>query len=228
MIALKPYILYSLPQSRESQAIIGRKIEKSFMNVSRFLETCTSTQSNLPKSISLQAFTAYGEDESSEDSEKIIYDTIKFFGEGVTEPIGYKYPSGQPHEQKSIQWDLKQSDLKSAIDLLKQGEPYPKFNLGPLDLIVSYEFKLIDLETRIELSDQQYSSSILIWLSRTCSCNLTLWFPFNEPTDSFYSYFTMIEQIAPCKLDKKYLRLVMPNKKKTNNVYKKIAHNKIF
>lgn len=68
--------------------------------------------------------------------------------------------------------------IEPTVSYLIKGEPYQKFNLGPIELIVSYDFKLVDLNSKKEFPDQQYTSSILIWLSRTNSCNLTLCMPF--------------------------------------------------
>jgi hypothetical protein len=222
MIANRPYILYSLPKSRTTQALIGRRIDKSFQSVRRFLDSCTNANPDLPSRISIVAYTAFGENESIDYANKIIEDTSKIFGQGTRTPIGFMYPSGQPHEQNKVDWTLTPDDLKKAMDYLINGEPYQKFNLGPIELIISYDFKLVDLDSKKELPDQQYTSSILIWLSRTNSCNLTLCLPFDKPDLRFYEYLDRIEPLLPCKLEKKYLRLGQANKQKTMNKFTKI------
>jgi hypothetical protein len=222
MIAIRPYILYSLPKSRTTQSLIGRRIDKSFQSVRRFLDSCTNANPDIPSRISIVAYTAFYENESIDYANKLIENTSKLFGQGIKSPIGFMYPSGQPHEQNKIEWTLTPDDIKKAIDYLIQGEPYQKFNLGPIELIISYDFKLVDLDSKVELPDQQYTSSILIWLSKTNSCNLTLCMPFDKPDSRFNEYLDRIESLLPCKLERKYLRLGQANKQKTMNKFEKI------
>lgn len=222
MIAIRPYILYSLPKSRTTQALIGRKIDKSFQNVRKFIDSCTDANPDIPSKLWIVAYSAFGENESNDYVNILIENTSKLFGQGIKTPIGFKYPSGQPHEQNKIEWTLTSDDLNKAIDYLIQGEPYEKFNLGPIELIISYDFKLVDLDSKKELPEQQYTSSILIWLSRTNSCNLSLCMPFDEPDSRFYEYLDKIEPLLPCKLERKYLRRGQANKQKTMNKFEKI------
>lgn len=222
MIAIRPYILYSLPKSRTTQALTGKKIKKAFENVSSFLENCTTANSNKPNSLRLLAYTAFGKDESMDYSNKLIKDTNIKFGQGVLKPIGFMYPSGQPLEQKQIEWTLDPIDLNPAIEFLKQREPFQKFNLGPIELIISYDFKLVDLASNSEFPNQQYTSHILVWLSRSNCCNLTLSFPFESATKSFYEYLDKLTPLLPCKLELKYLRIGQANKQGTFNKFTKI------
>jgi hypothetical protein len=222
MIANRPYIIYSLPKSRPTQALIGRRIRKAFDNASSFIENCTTAKTNQPDSLRLTAYSAFWEDESTRYSEDLINNTTKKFGEGLGKPSGLVYPSEQSHEQKIIEWNLNPTDLYHAIEFLDQNAPFPKFNLGPIELIIIYNFKLIDLLSNTELPDQQQTSNILIWLSRSNCCIMTLCFPFESADKRFYDYLNRLTPFLPCKLEQKYLRLVQPNKNNILNKFTKI------
>ena len=222
MIATHPFILYSLPKSRTTQSLFGRRIRKAFNNVSSFLEHCTTADTNRPKSLRLSAYTALGIDESIEYANELIQDTISKFGKGKISPIGFFYPSGQPIEQKIFEWTLNPKDLDTAIEFLEEKELFPKFNLGPIELLITYNFKLCDLESNAELPNQQYNSDILVWLSRSNNCSLTLYLPFETADKKFYDYLDKLTPLLPCKLERRYLRLGQANKQKTSNKYTKL------
>lgn len=147
MIAERPYILYSLPQSRVTQALRGGKIENAWTNILRFLTACTNTDISVPNSIHLTGFTAdepHGE--KPELAENLIIKTKNAFGEGTTEPIGYLYPENTPLKQTQTNWKLTAKDLDKALKFMIELQPLPKYNLGPIELIISYDFKLIDID----------------------------------------------------------------------------------
>ena len=223
MIAERPYILYSLPQSRVTQALRGGKIENAWTNILRFLTACTNTDISVPNSIHLTGFTAdepHGE--KPELAENLIIKTKNAFGEGTTEPIGYQYPENTPLKQTQTNWKLTAKDLDKALKFMIELQPLPKYNLGPIELIISYDFKLIDIDSKEELPNQQYSSSLLIWLSRSNSVSPSLCFPFSQPDKDFWNYIENTESLFPFKFDAKHLRLVHSNKKGTANMYSKL------
>lgn len=223
MVANRPYILYSLPISRTTQALKGNKIEKVWLNVQNFLEACTNADIENPNNIYLCGYTAdkiHGE--QPEQAEKLIEKAKSTFGEGITEPIGYLYPENVPLEQTQITWQLKPTDLGRAVKFLIDLQPQPKYNLGPIELIISYDFKLIDPLSKKELLDQQYDSSLLIWLTRSNCVSPNLCFPFIRADQDFLNYIDKIEETIPFKFDIKYLRLGKANKKGTANIFSKL------
>lgn len=223
MVATRPYIIYTLPQSRTTQALIGGKIEKVWANVERFLTTCTNADLDNPNSIYLTGFTADEEHgEHPELADKLINKTKEIFGNGVTNTTGYLYPANTPLRQTKTEWKLTPKDLAKALKFMISGQPYPKYNLGPIELIVSYDFKLIDTVSKIELPNQQYTSSVLLWLTKSNCVAPSLCFPFAEPSKEFLDYTNSIEKFLPFKFDKKYLRLGRSNKKGTSNMFSKI------
>ena len=223
MTALRPYIIYSLPQSRTTQALTGGKIEKVWANIERFLTTCTNADIKSPKSIYLTGYTA-AEDQGEHPylAEKLLKKTQEVFGQGKTETIGYLYPANTPLKQTQTTWDLKSIDLDGALKFMIELQPLPKYNLGPIELIISYDFKLVDSISRVELPNQQYPSNLLICLTRSNSVSPSLCFPYTQPDNDFWSYIDSIEKYIPFKFDKKYLRLGRSNKKGTENIFSKL------
>jgi len=223
MIAERPYIIYTLPISRTTQALTGGKIEKVWANVQRFLTTCTNADLKNPNSIYLTGFTA-DEDhgEKPYPAEQLLKKIQDVFGTGTTEPIGYLYPANTPLRQTKTNWQLTAKDLDKAIKFISELQPLPKYNLGPIELIISYDFKLIDTNTRTELPNQQYASSLLIWLTGSNCVSPSLCFPFLQPDTEFWNYIESIETLIPFKFDRKYLRLGKANKKGTANMFSKL------
>ncbi|MEN0054352.1 MAG: hypothetical protein AAGC65_11815 [Mucilaginibacter sp.] len=223
MIASRRYIIYSLPKSRTTQSLPGKKIEKVWNNIQLFLETCTTANIENPTTISLHAFSA-DEDhgESPELAQEVLEYTKSNFGAGATSSIGNLYPQNIPLKQTVTDWDLDTGDLKKAVDFMIKGQPWPKYNLGPVELILSYDFKLIDMASNTELPNQQFTSSVLIWLSRRNCVIPSLCLPFEEPNEKFWNYIDSIEPFLPFKLERKYLRLGKSNKKGTSNMFSKL------
>jgi hypothetical protein len=112
--------------------------------------------------------------------------------------------------------------LQKAVDYLINGQPWAKFTFGPVELIISYDFKLLAPTTKVELPNQEQSSRLMIWLSRNCCCSPDLSFPFGTATKDFSNYLNKIEPHLPFKLEHKYLRTARPNKNGTAYVYSKL------
>ena len=219
----KPFILYSLPKSRTTQQLIGgRKIEKAWENVCLFLTNCTTAKPDQVTNITLTAHTAFQGDPNPEIADKIIRETKQLFDSGVTKPIAYSYPSGIPDAQTKTEWNIEIEDLQKAIDYMINGQPWPKFTFGPIELLVTYSFKLIDPITKKELPNQEKNSSLIIWLSRNCICSSDLYFPFEKVDENFNEAINKMKPFLPFKLEEKYLRIGRPNKSNTQYIYKKL------
>ena len=223
MRAEKPFIFYSLPKSRTTQQLIGgRKIEKAWDNICSFLTNCTTTKPEELTRISLIAYTAFQGDPNPEIADQIIKETKQLFDNGQTDPVSYAYPSGIPDRQTKTEWNIEVKDLQKAIDYLIKGQPWPKFTLGPVELIITFYFKLIDPTTKAEIPNQEEQSSLLIWLSRNCICSPDFYFPFEQADENFKRTIERLEPFLPFKLEEKYLRLGRPNKAKTLYTFNKL------
>ncbi|SMC60829.1 hypothetical protein [Pedobacter nyackensis] len=223
MVAQRPYIIYKLPISRTTQALIGGRIEKVWKNVENFLTTCTTADVKKPNSIYMVGYTAAEEHgEQPELADEVLEGVRKVFGDGTTEPLGYLYPENVPLKQTKTEWKLINKDLPRVIEYMIKEQPFPKYNLGPIELIISYDFKLIDPDTKNELPNQQYISSFLIWITRNSCVSASLCFPFNEPNQEFWNYVNSIKPYIPFKFDSKHLRLGRSNRKGASNMFSKL------
>ena len=222
MAADKPFIFYSLPKSRTTQRLTGGKIEKVWAGLTNFLTNCTTVSVDEPTSIQLTAYSAYKDDEHPELADKVIADARIVFGEPKTAPLSYHYPNGVPETQIKNERKLDKSNLSKVLNYLITGQPWPKFTFGPVELIVSYDFKLIDPITKIELPSQQNKSSIVVWLSRSCSCSPDLYIPFDKADQNLKDYLNKIDAYLPFKLEEKFLRLGRPNKNGTQYTFTKL------
>ncbi len=217
----RPFIFYSLPKSRTTQRLIGGKIGKVWSGVTAFLTNCTTASVNEPTSVDLTAYSAWLGDEHPEVADKIIAATKVVFGQPKTDPVSFHYPSGVPATQTKNEWRLDKTSLQKAVDFFN-GQPWARFTFGPVELIVSYDFKLIDPTTKLELPNQEQNSQLMIWLSRSCCCSPDLCFPFDTATKDFSDYLSKVETHLPFKLEHKYLRLGRPNKNGTAYIYSKL------
>ena len=217
MIGEFPIILYTLPSSRTTQAFkYGNKIEKIWENVKHFLAHCTTALVSNPDKIELAVYSAVKEDKHPELAERILLEAKSLFGAAKSYSMG----EGLPTETG---WKLSGDDLQKAIAYLQNGQPWPKFTFGPVELFIVYDFKLIDPKTRVELPNQENSSHIMIWLGKRCSCSSDMWFPFPEAGSEFWNYLRGIDAYLPFKLEEKYLRRGKPNKKRSAYIFRKIA-----
>lgn len=219
----RPFIFYSLPKSRTTQRLTGGKIEKVWAGVTSFLTNCTTVSIDEPSSVCLIAYSAWKDDEHPEVADKIIADTKVVFGQPKTEPVTFHYPSGVPDTQTKNEWRLDKTDLQKTVDYLISGQPWAKFTFGPVELIVSYDFKLVNPTTKVELPNQEQNSRLMVWLSRSCCCSPDLCFPFDTATKDFNDYLNKIETYLPFKLEHKYLRLARPHKNGTAYIYSKLS-----
>jgi len=226
MTVEKTFILYSLPKNRTTQQLNGgRKVETAWGNVCNFLTNCTTINPDSPTKISMTAYEAFPGDSNPEIADKIIEETKKVFDNAKTAPLAYFYSSGIPTKQTTTTWEIDKKNLNKALDYLSKGQPWPKFSIGPIELIISYDFKLVDPKTRKEIPNQKNESSLLIWLSRTCFCSPLFYFPFEQAGNEFHDYLNNIKPFIPFKLEDKYLRLGRTNKNKTNYIYTKLKQN---
>jgi hypothetical protein len=213
MQATKPFILYNLPKSRTTQAFLyGNKIAKIWESLEHFFENCTTTSINRPSKIELTAYSAVSEDQQPELAVKFASKLKEFFGEGKI------HKSGEAFATETI-WKLTAEELPKIIDYLIQGQPWPKFTFGPVELFLIYDFYLIHPDNRKELENQEIASSILIWLSKRCSCSSDLWLPFEDANSEFYNYINKLEFFLPFKLEYKYFKKGRPNKAGTNHIF---------
>ena len=214
-------ILYSLSKDITTQKIKGKKVDDVIKNISIFLENCTTGNIKKPSGINITSYSAYTDTENPKIAEDIKLNLTALFGEGKTAPVSYSYPSGEASHNTKTEWDVDNSNLEKAINFMAESRPWPKYSFGPVELLVSYFFLLIDPITKQILPHQDSNSSLMIWISNTAICSPTLDFPF-ESRDDFWNYLNKIEPFIPFELRRKYLRIVRPNRNKSGFTYRKL------
>jgi len=217
----KPYIVYTLSKDRTTQKFSKSKFQDIVKDIETFLQNYTTTNFNQPTTIELTAYTAYDETDPSDVLTEIINKTTEQFGSSDNKPIAYHYPTGAPHSTSKFIWKLSKDKLHHAIQYIVDSSPMPKSSFGPLELFISYSFKLVDKD-RKELLNQEHTSIFCIWLSRSKSCSPTLFFPFEAADQKFWDYIDNLKQWLPFKLEEKYLRIAHVSKLGEVTSFKKI------
>ncbi len=205
------YIIYSLDKNRTTQKFNRNRYDQILGDLHRFFSTYTNADVNVPQSIKLTAFTALDQSDPADQLDEIIRNTSQLWGSSKISPVGSQYPSGEPSKSQKHDWELPAGKFRLALDHLSH-VPMPPSKLGPIQLFISYHFKLIDPVTKNELPGQKNSSNFCIWLSKSKSIAPTIFFPFENANQTFWDYVDEISNWLPFKLEEKYLRIAIPNK----------------
>jgi hypothetical protein len=221
-----PCIIYTPSKSTFTQKLKGKRINDAIENISVFLEKCTDINSDNVSSCIFVAHSPYNSDDDPKIAAEFYNEITKLFGAGVTSPMSYNYFDGKPSENTRTEWELEISDFQKALNYLNSKYPVPKYTFSAVELIISYSFNLIDPDTKRILPNQASESSLMIWLSRSFSCNPTIFFPFESPNQEFINYLNKFKLFTPFELRDNYLRTVKSNKSKSGFIYKKFNLNK--
>lgn len=223
MITERPCILYTLPQTRPTQAITGRNPLKSMLGIKDFISRQTSSTFEQPDSIEIVIHSPWDDSEDSMFIDRLVMQVESIFGGLKREPAAIHYPSGVPRSQQKYTWKLEGSDLQMALRLISEGHPWPKYNIGPIELITSYDYQMVNHLSKDRKESFNMRSSLLVWYSSSCCCSPTIYFPFETPDDEFTSYFRKVATEVPFKMEEKYLRLVRPDKSRTRHIFSKVS-----
>jgi hypothetical protein len=223
MITDTPYIAYILPNSRPSQAILGRQPAKAAEGIKGFISQYTNAKFDNPKNIEIVVQSPRDETENGISIGDIIDKTVKLFGQYKQSPVGFHYPSGEPAKQQKYSWHIPITLFEKALQFIIQGHPWPKYKFGqPIELVISYFFQMFKDINRKKQESLEIESHLLVWYSNSSCCCPTINFPFSKPDIEFKKYFENLSNNAPFKMEPKYLRLLSPNKAKTNYISSKI------
>ncbi len=220
------YIQYSVSNSRTVQSVREKGTELAWLKLGFFLKQFTTATADNPDdsswdSIELHIFNGFEDLKTEDKCWTAINLANEKLGSGqiinVQQPQLYKNPP-----KKETIWRLKKEKFIDAVDILINGDPWPKQELGPIELTFHYKFDLTDSKTKKALEGQTTKSDIIFWLTRNSVCSPTLNFPFRQPDKDFWDYVKEIEPYLPFKFDPKNLRLVTRNKKGTGYVWRKL------
>ena len=218
----RPYIVYSLSKGRTTQKFNKSKFQDIIQDIEVFFRNCTTTNIFEPAILELTAYTAYDTTDPAEVLNEIIKKTSARFGASDKQPVAFHYPGGEPHSTSQYTWTFSKNRLQEAIQYIIDNSPMPKSNFGPLELFISYDFKLVDAINKKELPNQEYTASFCIWFSRAKSCSPTIFFPFEQADKQFWNYVDSMIPYLPFKLEEKYLKIAHVNKQGEVKSFKKI------
>jgi len=217
----RPYIIYSLSKDRTTQRFRKNKLHDTLEDIEIFLRDCTTSDILNPESLAL---TIYENNHDSLSFTDKVLDLAKgHFGLSEKSPIAFNYPSGVPDALNKHVWALSSDKLQEATKFLVSSSPLPKLDFGPIEVFLSYNFKLLDLNTGDELPNQENSSIFCIWFSRSNSISPTIFFPFESPDEIFWNYLDKISEFLPFVLEEKYLKIAIVNRYGEVKSFKKIA-----
>jgi hypothetical protein len=220
---IKPYIVYSLPKDRTTQKFNKSKFQDILKAIDNFFQNCTTASISELDRLELTAYTAYNATDPSEALNNIIKKTSERFGASDKEPVAFHFPSGEPDSTNKYTWSFTKDRLQEVLQYVIDQSPMPKSSFGPLELFITYHFKLVDPISKNELENQEYISNLLVWFSRGKSCSPTLFFPFENPDKNFWGYIDKIIPYLPFQIEEKYLRIANVNKQGEVRSFKKIV-----
>jgi hypothetical protein len=211
-MSVEPFIVYEPPYG--GQALRLRGARAAWNRVKIFLETCTDASVETPKNAVLQLF-----EPSQPDSLFVAaLDNAKAsFGQGRRRAW-----SGGVRQDFLVEWHLSVDQIPLALTFIENGEPWPKSEIGPIEMSLSYDFQLVDPATRAILPGQtadrrahqvQAHSNLIASLGPQNSAILVLRLPFASPDSDFVAYVESIVPHTPVKLLPHGFRHWVPTKK---------------
>lgn len=219
-MACIPFIAYEPPDWGQS---LRGALVAAWERIQRFLESCTDADPDRPDLPLLTIF----EPTSSEQAQwycQAVSRAEALFGRGERrswlQAIG-EDSSIKPSEY-CVEWRLAPEQACDARSFLVTGEPWPRSDLGPARLSLSYSFRLIDPETRAVLPGQdaefrahsvQATSTLTVGLQRLSWATLTARFPFQVVEGEFLAYVAKIASLTPVPLLSNKFRHWTPTKK---------------
>jgi hypothetical protein len=193
-MSVEPFIAYDPPDGgqrlRGSHAAACRR-------VARFLRRCTTARPDRPQELKLTIYEPTGDD-AREWLVPTLAAVDRQFGPGERRA----WATGVD-ELYLREWELDPASLLSARQFLTDGEPWPRTAVGPVEVMIGYSFRWLDLRTGDPLPGQepaqramagQAESCLLLGLGRQSWLLLLARFPFAAPNADFIAY---VEQVAP-------------------------------
>lgn len=197
-MSAEPFIAYEPPHGGQNLRI--RRIAEVWERIARFLTTCTDADLTAPAWPKLTLY----EPASSDPSEWFV-PTLAAVQETFGPGRRRAWTAGV-REDYCHEWNLTPADATRARRLLESGDPWPRMNIGPLDLWLSFSFRWTDTQSGSVLPGQeperrahppQATSGLLLTLSSTSSVNLDGRFPFAEPSQAFVEYVARVAPFLP-------------------------------
>lgn len=195
----KPYIVYSLPNSKVDQRLKNSNLDTCWIDVEDFISSITDKTINEPIEIKLVIFNF----KNSIEPEK----SFSYYNEELMNNSKFQFII--ENSRKGIregEWILNTDILNPTKDFFSKNQKKIKSN-SDISLIIHFNFYLIDPEKRSKLDDQQFLSSFTLYISRDVRCSPTIYFPFEENNRDFWEYFDKVKSRFPFEVDEKNLKI---------------------
>lgn len=194
-----PYIVYTLPNNKFDQRLKNNQLELCWNEIEYLLSSITSAEILQPKEIRLSVFTH----NNILEPEK----SLSFYNSGIMEDRHYlDLLQNGKKSYRDGEWILNNNVLILAKDFFQKIQRKIKSN-ADIALYIHYSFYLKDPKNGTELNNQQFLSSLTLYFSKDIKCVPTLFFPFENASEEFWSYFDSIKAFFPFEIDHKYLKL---------------------
>ncbi len=183
----------------------------------------TVTDSNRLPQIELTVFECHS-DHQGYQSDEIVETAQRLFEAGQR-----KQWAAGAREEYNWTWQLDNRDLDKAIAFMTNSLRRHKYYIGPVQLLLSYDFKWVNPVTKQEyrFQNEEYMQQglhthVLLFLSKTNTIIPSLYFPFEEVNDEFMALKRQIDLLLPVDLKEKNFRLWIPRTKREGYIRKKI------
>ena len=201
----------------------------AWVRIEEFLKSCTDADPDRPDSSTLTIF------EPDPLSKAPWYDqavsrTKALFGRGVRRvwAQGVRADFSVDSCKYCVEWELAPEQVSRARSHLAESELWPPSEIGPAVLLLSYTFRLVDLNTREVLPGQlaelrahstQATSHLTVGLQRQSWATLGARFPFPEANNEFLAYVARVAPMSPVPLLSNKFRLWIPTKRPSHLGY---------
>jgi hypothetical protein len=225
---LRAQVIYTMPKDQSFPSLRAKKIALAYDKASKFFAHCAANVTTNGGTLTVFENSPTEPDYSSE---KLVTAAATAFGDGARR----QWCSGA-REAFCWEWKLPIEKLNTAINFLSANEPLPKYYIGPAQLTIFYDFVWKNLKTGEPLPYQApsfYTHKVLgssgfgIFLDRNSCVSFDARFPFEDVNSDFLNYLRDVAEFIPIQLRPKNFRLSIPNKAGTENVWRKIAPEKL-
>ncbi len=207
-----PFIAYEPPYGGQSLRL-GHA--EAWRRVERFLAACTDANLAAPARATLAVYEApLGVHPGWLNP--TLEAANRLFGAGTRRAFTSGVRQDFRHE-----WTLDSDAAASGRAYLQGGEPWPRAEIGPVELTLSYAFRWVDLNTKLPLGGQtadlrahpqQAVSELLVGLGPRSWVSLSGRFPFPAVDELFLGFLERVAPFMPIRLLEGRFRLWRPTK----------------
>jgi hypothetical protein len=214
------FIVYEPPDWGQS---LRASPATAWERVQRFLQSCTDADPDRPFLPTLTIFEPASPAQAQWYDQAVLIAEDRF-GRGQRRVWAQEVRADFSVRSRKycVEWRLAPEQASDARSYLIAAEPWPRSEVGPAQLSLSYTFRLLDPETRAVLPGQaaefrahsvQATSDLTVVLQRLSWATMNARFPFPEADDEFLAYVARIAPMTPVPLLSNKFRHWVPTKR---------------